>query len=64
MILQIEIFDFSLSDLYPLIALSCLVAPSTTLNMYGESWQPCLVHNFSKISISFSSFKLMLTVDF
>ncbi|KAL6088358.1 hypothetical protein STEG23_020898 [Scotinomys teguina] len=36
---------------------------STILNKYGESEQPCLVSDFSRIALSFSPFNLMVAVD-
>ena len=57
-------FDFFLSNLYPLDVLCCLIAlariSSTMLNRYEESRQHCFVTDFSEIALSFSTFKLML----
>jgi hypothetical protein len=49
----------------PLI-FSCLIAlaqaSSTILNKYGESGQPCLMPDVSGIALSFSLFRLMLSM--
>ena len=46
-----------------LISFCCLIALartlSTTLNRYGKSEQPCLVSDFSGITLHFSQFSLM-----
>jgi hypothetical protein len=50
----------------PLISFCCLIylarTSITTLNRYGEIGQPCLVPDFSGISLSFSTFSLMLAI--
>ena len=50
----------------PLISFCCLIALarilSTILHRYGESGQPCLIPDFSGITLSFSPFSLMLAV--
>lgn len=51
----------------PLISFSCLIVPSnassTVLKRSGDCGQPCLIFYFNGISLSFSSFKIMLAVS-
>lgn len=52
----------------PLISFSWLTALaetlSTILNRCGKSEQPCLAHDFGEIVLSFSTYKLMMTIYF
>jgi hypothetical protein len=54
----------SFSTCIPLISLSCLIVltetSSTLFSRYGESAKPCLIPDFSRLSLSFFPFKLTL----
>jgi hypothetical protein len=59
-----DILTSSFLNCIHLISYCCLIALATTssitLNRYGESGQPCLVHDLSGIALSFSPLSLML----
>lgn len=52
----------------PLISFSCLIVPSNASNTVfkrsGDCGKPCLIFYFNGIALSFSSFKIMLAVEF
>jgi hypothetical protein len=46
------------------ISFNCLISSSTLSKIYVESEQPCFLPEFSRIALSFSSFKLMFGTGF
>ena len=64
--LHIMIFDFCLSYLDPLISFSLLIILATTsdtvFNRYGRRGDPCLIADFTEISLSSSLFNLLLKI--